>query len=866
MNSTAMAHMSRRPEGGGAIMVKNHLNPTEGPQIEAEMLLVSIAPTDKVVWTIGACYRPEVDQDQILDKICCAIDNIDTQNVILMGDFNFRNINWETGECTSAREQKFLDTLQDNLLVQMVDSPTRGSNLLDLVLVGDPSAVTKCEVGEAFGNSDHQIVTTEISCPVPRINFAPRKIYLYSKGDYQKLNSDFQEVDWEAKLSHPNIEENWLFIKETYNTLIEEHIPHKLVKPGRRHAPPWSRYKSVRKAKSDKRKSQVRANISQLEADKIIHQHDKRAVDDSIRIAKSDYEDQLVQKIPENPKLFWNYTRHFSRSSQTVETLTENGRNITNDEDKVEILNNFFASVLTVEPDSNLPFAKPPPKDIKYILEDIEVTPDMVRRKLIHLKANKANGPDNISTNVLRKCPDLDQPLTIIYNQSIQRGSMPQDWRDANITPLFKKGFRTLASNYRPISLTSQVVKILERILSDHIWDLLHKNDFVSCDQHGFRAGCSCVTQLLQCLHDWTGNFDKKISTDIVYLDFSKAFDSVPHKRLIYKLKLAGIRGKVLRWVECFLSNRRQRVILRNGCSHWEKVISGVPQGSILGPLLFLIYVNDIPETVVNVAKMFADDTKVYAEIIDRDACRSLQNDLTRLSAWSREWLLNFNATKCVVLRIREAINYMYTLDGIPLATEPLQKDLGVIISDTLKPSAHITSITKKANQRIGLIKRCFSGLNFDKVDRLFKGIIRPVLEYGSPVWNPWLTKDIDSLEKVQKRCYNLASDNESHAWLGLAPCSLEKRRKILDLCEVYKYVHGLYLNRSNSFFKFSNNNTRGHSLKISKQFSRTDIRKFFFSNRVVNSWNKLPEHVVHAPSISSFKKYLRSLPLGLKG
>ena len=132
----------------------------------------------------------------------------------------------------------------------------------------------------------------------------------------------------------------------------------------------------------------------------------------------------------------------------------------------------------------------------------------------------------------------------------------------------------------------------------------------------------------------------------------------------------------------------------------------------------------------------------------------------------------------------------MYTLDGIPLATEPLQKDLGVIISDALKPSAHITSITKKANQRIGLIKRCFSGLNFDKFDRLFKGIIQPILEYRSPVWSPWLTKGIDFLEKVQKRCYNLASDYESHAWLGLAPCPLERRRKIFDLCEVYKYVH----------------------------------------------------------------------------
>ena len=193
----------------------------------------------------------------------------------------------------------------------------------------------------------------------------------------------------------------------------------------------------MRKAKSDKRKSQVRVNISQLEADKIIHQHDKRAVEDSIR--KSHYEEQLVQKIPENPKLFWNYTRHFSWSSQTMETLTENGRNITNDEDKAEILNNFFAPVLTDEPDSDLLFARPPPKDIKHILEDIEVTPDTVRKKLTHLKANKANGPDDISINVLRRCPDLDQPLTIICNQSIQSGSMPQDWRDANITPLFKK-------------------------------------------------------------------------------------------------------------------------------------------------------------------------------------------------------------------------------------------------------------------------------------------------------------------------------------------------------------------------------------------------------------------------------------------
>ena len=384
---------------------------------------------------------------------------------------------------------------------------------------------------------------------------------------------------------------------------------------------------------------------------------------------------------------------------------------------------------------------------------------------MLHLKPNKANGPDNISTNILKLCPAFAAPLCSLYKQSIQTGTMPQDWKDANITPLFKKGQQSLANNYRPISLTSQVVKILEKIIASHIHDLLSRNKFISCDQHGFKESASCVTQLLECLNDWTKMYDRKSSTDIVYLDFAKAFDSVPHKRLILRLKLAGISGRVLRWIEGFLSGRRQRVVLRNGSSHWRQVTSGVPQGSILGPLLFLIYVNDIPELVSSTAKMFADDTKVYCHTPDLESCKYLQDDLNKLGAWSSKWLLNFNAHKCVVLKIRESLNYLYTLDGVPLKSVSSQKDLGVIISNDLKPKNHITSIVSKANQRVGLIKRCFTHLKFDLIDRLFKAIVRPILEYGSPTWSPALLCDINDLERVQKKLLSCGHRPDRGVW-----------------------------------------------------------------------------------------------------
>ena len=842
--------------GGVLLMIKKYLLPvpyTPG-DVDAEILWVQITPRPNIKLLIGGCYRPEEDEENILNKITQSINAINNENCILLGDFNFRNIDWSQGTGTNERERLFIDAINDNLLSQIVTEPTRGNNILDLAFVGDQSAVTKVEVGEPFSTSDHKSVHINLECQLPRINMAPRKVYLYSKANYTELNKAVQEIDWDAEYDGKSTDACWSIFLSHYKSLVDRFIPHKMVKPGSQNKPPWTRYKTVLKAKKMKRKKWVRYKKSGLESDKILYEKEVSLMEDTIRKAKSHYEDKLVSQISKDPKRFWNYTKHFSKSSSTIEILEHDGNKICNDTAKAEILNNFFISVLTREkaPDFPLPNSPNP----ENILLDFHITPDMVRAKLAKLKRNKAPGPDGVSINVLRSCLNFDLPLAFLFNRSIQSGKVPQDWRDANVTPLFKKGNRTSPNNYRPVSLTSQVVKILERLFQDEILSVMYANKTIHCDQHGFQEKCSCITQLLECFNDWTDSLDNKKGTDVIYLDFSKAFDTVPHQRLIHKLKSAGIRNKCLMWINNFLSDRRQRVIMRNGASTWLPITSGVPQGSILGPILFLIYVNDLPDVVKTKAKMFADDTKLYNEISSISDCMNLQDDLNSLAVWSQKWLLNFNESKCTVLRIKSSLDYIYTLNGSILQETSSQKDLGVIVSNSLHPREHIQSIVKKANQRTGLIRRCFTSFSERKTCTLYKSIIRPVLEYGSPVWSPWHKKDITELDKAQDRCLRLCNHKISLP-------SLEERRLITDLCKIYKYTHDLYKTPAESFFKFPQRQLRGHTLKLAKNYARTDVRKHFFSNRSIDHWNSLPEEVVSAESLNQFKtRLMRSLPM----
>ena len=329
---------------------------------------------------------------------------------------------------------------------------------------------------------------------------------------------------------------------------------------------------------------------------------------------------------------------------------------------------------------------------------------------------------------------------------SLQSGHLPNDWKQAHVTPVYKKGSRVLAANYRPISLTSPIVKLLESIIRDFIMDHMLSNHLFTEHQHGFISGRSCTTQLLTALDYWSESLDKGYSVDIIYLDFRKAFDVVPHTRLLTKLEAYGVCGNLLQWIRNFLVGRKQRVVL-NGCSStWSNVLSGVPQGSVLGPLLFSLYVNDIPSLVDSPILLFADDTKVYRAIKCREDHLQLQSDIDKLLVWSNMWQLKFNIAKCTLLHLGKPHSYGdYKLDGVAISQSNIVKDLGVLIDTDLKFHAHTSMVVARANRLLGIIKKSFEHLDHIMFLRLYKSLIRPMLEYGNIIWGPYFTAQVSA-------------------------------------------------------------------------------------------------------------------------
>ena len=289
----------------------------------------------------------------------------------------------------------------------------------------------------------------------------------------------------------------------------------------------------------------------------------------------------------------------------------------------------------------------------------------------------------------------------------------------------------------------------------------LTRNSIISDKQHGFRQGRSCLTNLLDTLDTWTKILDEDHGIDVAYLDFRKAFDLVSHRHLIYKMSKYGITGQTLKWIEDFLYDRTQRVVVRGAVSKDFEVTSGVPQGSVLGPVLFLIFINDLPLEVISPLNLFADDSKIFttilkdgAEVANNDTGRAtLQRDLDITKQWADNWKMEFNVDKCKIMHLgRLNPKHTYTMDGIELTETTEEKDLGVLVDDKLDFGKHIKEIVKKANQRIGLIKRGFDCLDKEMFMNLYPVLIRPLLEYCVQVWSPHKQRDIDLLERVQRR------------------------------------------------------------------------------------------------------------------
>ena len=391
------------------------------------------------------------------------------------------------------------------------------------------------------------------------------------------------------------------------------------------------------------------------------------------------------------------------------------------------------------------------------ILDPLEFQTKGIVSLLRNINRKKASGPDGISCWVLKEAAEEIAPfLQFIFNQSLTTGQVPGDWKCANVTPVFKKGSKKEACNYRPVSLTSVPCKILEHIIFHHIMGHLDAHHVLVNYQHGFRQGHSCESQLITIVEHLARNLDHGKQTDVLLLDFSNAFDTVPHKRLLKKLDHYGIRGQLIKWMESWLCGRTQTVVVNGSQSSPVTVTSGVPQGTVLDPLMFLLYINNIGLQITPELGLFADDSVLYGVVNNISSAEVLQSDLNKLVVWSEKWQMAFNASKSFLLRVTRfrdnVVNYTYTMMGQPITPVTQHKYLGVELESKLTWNEHISAITGRANSSLGFLTGNLHNCPEQIKTQAYYSLVRPHLEYACSVWDPHTQKNIQSIEKVQRR------------------------------------------------------------------------------------------------------------------
>ena len=382
----------------------------------------------------------------------------------------------------------------------------------------------------------------------------------------------------------------------------------------------------------------------------------------------------------------------------------------------------------------------------------------------------------------------------------------------------------------------------------------------ISKKQHGFVPQRNCMSNLLICIEKWTNMIEYGLPIDIIYTDFDKAFDSVPHQRLLQKIKNLGIIGRSNTWIRAFLTGRRQQVRVENDFSSWKSVISGIPQGSVLGPILFVIFINDMPDVVSSTCQLFADDAKLFRGIRSNEDIEILQADIDNLIEWSTRWQLPFNINKCKSLHIgSKNKNHIYTMNGKELQQVKEEKDLGILIDDQLKFHIQTAEAVKKANVVLGIVKKSFIHLDSTTLPLLYKSLVRPHIEYGNVIWGPYFKEDIKAVDMVQRRATKLVPNLREMSYEDrlreLKLPSLCHRRRRGDMVYTYKILTSKIDLRKEDFFKTSHLKTRGHPYKLFKQHATKLPRTQTFSNRIINDWNQLSINTVKAETINAFKE-----------
>ena len=572
--------------------------------------------------------------------------------------------------------------------------------------------------------------------------------------------------------------------------------------------------------------------------------------------AKASYENKLVLDCAfKNNNKIYSHIRSLTKSSSYPSTMHLDSRVESSDMGLATIFNEYFYSVFTSSSvGSDFMSCSNSSVPTSNLLSDIDISVSEVYKGLASLDVGKAMGVDGIPNYVLKHCSiSLCEPIHHLFVQCLQQAYLPKEWRIHKIIPIHKSKDISSVKNYRPISLLCCISKVLERIVFDKVYD--HLSMSLSNSQFGFLRGRSTVQQLLIFYDSVINAVACKAQMDVLYFDIKKAFDSVSHQTLLYKLSKFGLCGKVWEFFSAYLTSRLQCVSINNILSDLLPVTSGVPQGSILGPLCFILYINDLPSYIRHsLLVIFADDTKCGRMIKTVDDCSLLQMDINAISNWSTENKLPLHKDKTLCIRFCSSrinpICHSYHINGIEVQANRSCRDLGVYFSSDLSWSTHIEKILSKAYQTLFLIKRSFSNTsNITVKKQLYLSLIFPIVTYGSPIWWPYNLKDIIALEKLQRRATKfIVNDHSMNYKSRLLSLNMLPLMYRLELFDIMFCVSSLSDSSSKSHFNiedyisFNSSNTRsGSHFKMNVRSATTNQLRHSYFYRLPRLWNSLP-------------------------
>ena len=673
------------PGGGVAILIRKditHLKLEVDVDLNNVQLcaITIILPETKV--TIACIYRSPGSTDLEDQELIAALDLLVQRSgkLYIVGDFNLPDINWVTGSCIQGNVgDNYIRWMNARALYQHVTFDTRFRNgqmpsLLDLIISKSEQDVTSLTSHPPIGKSDHLLIEAEIRIKPPK-----RKVKMtrnFGRMDINNLRSRALGLNWQLRETSVEVEGLWANIKQNLLNLQDEFAPLKY--RGHKGKPPWWRAAVTRAIKRRDRSWRSFQKAGSQIAWVRYAQLRNTAVS-LIREKKRTYEIKLSTQIRQKPKKYYSYVQSKGTTREEMGPLITNENLVlTENRDKVEAFCTYFSSVQKVDT-GDLPRAHT--SSVKYI-DGLDVSEEQVLKILNGLQTSKSPGPDGIHPAIIKPIADIIvTPICKLYQMSLDQGVLPVDWKTAAVIARHKGGNKADVKNYRPISLTSILCKGLEKIVKSHVVKHLEEYHLMSKTQHGFVKQRSCLTNLLCFLEEVTSKLDEGKKIEVCYLDFSKAFDSVNHRLLKSKLEHFGIQGQLQNWISAFLSHRSFYVRVGEECSTPVQLTSGVPQGSVLGPLLFLLYINDLPNTLTSSCYIFADDVKV----VGSNGRKELERDLNEVAKWANEWSLCLNANKSHVLTGSDN-SLEVKIEDKQLSIVPVKqvRDLGILVTDKL--------------------------------------------------------------------------------------------------------------------------------------------------------------------------------------